>query len=518
MQVNSINPWKGYTIYPPLEDSYPYQRGTSTADGRWIPLMVPKAQRVFNDYTRVILLSGARKSAKTMCALTNRILRHAWEIDGGVVGIVGKTIRNVSEGLWKDLISFALPGWIDSGIGIKMTLPPRMTADSHMRYCRVSNMHGRECELQLHSLDHDHQVEQKFKSMRFSMLAISEVDQFGDRRVLDVLLDQLRVPGVPFKDHQCLMDANPPIQGQSHWLYNAMVNRSKGNKELVPNSAVYHFMIDDNWFLGPDEANELKRKYEYSKIKYDRFVNGLWVRDTESTYFNENFIPNIHVVGNCDGPNKADWEILAPPPGTPTLFTGSDLGDVNHACTFFSSRVDEAGQVCIDIIDELESIKRPISLSEFALKILEKIDYWNEWMVANGSKNPPRWVHFTDSSAMAFKANSSNTDAKVVFQATKGRIVMHPVAKMKGSVLGRINLIKRLLHENRLFVSASCRGTIDWLSFLRPGRTASEKIDIDLDCRHLFDSATYGISSVIPIEIDREFQTRTARKGQVVLI
>ena len=518
MQGNSFNHWKDYRIYPPLDDAYPYQRGTSTADGKWMPLMIPKAQQVFNDYTRVILLSGARKSGKTMCALTNRILRHAWEVGGAQIGIIGKTIRNVSEGLWKDLISFALPGWIDSGIGMRITVQPRMTGDSHMRYCRISNMHGHECEIQLHSLDHEHQVEQKFKSMRFSLLAISEVDQFNDRRVLDVLLDQLRVPGVPFADHQCLMDANPPIQGQGHWLYNAMVNRGKKNSELVPNSAVYHFEIDDNWFLSKEEGNELKRKYEYSKTKYDRFVRGLWIRDTESTYFSENFIPNIHVIGDCSSPNTADWEILAPIPGTPVLYTASDLGDVNHGCTFFSTRIDESGQVCIDIFDELESIRRPISLAEFALKMLEKMDYWNAWILANGSKNPPRWQHFTDSSAVDYRSSVNMTDANLVYQVTDGRIAMQPVAKIKGSIMARIQLTKRLLHENRLFVSASCKGTIDWLSFLRPGNRAGEKIATDLDCRHLADSAMYGIMSVVPIEVTREFYARTARKGEYVTV
>src|SRR4029450_3585420 len=418
--------WRHYNVIPPFNQPYAYQRGTLSDKGEWMPLMLPKSNEVFNDYSRVILLSGARKAGKTMNAATNKILRHAWENDGSISAIIGKTIRNVGEGAWRDLVAFCLPGWQDSGIGMDLTVPPKMTSDSRMRYFRVRNMYGGESEIQLHSLDHDQDVEKKFKSMRFSMIFISEIDQFKSRQVLDILFDQLRLPNVPYEHHSISGDCNPPIEGDDHWVYRALVDQNPQNPFRIRGSRVYHFSVDDNWFLDAVERDELKRKYEYDPLKYKRFVEGLWVKDTSNGWFEGLFIPNIHVVGNTHYVDKDDWEILAPSEGTTHLVTGTDTGDINHRTTFLSSRVNEQGEICFDIFDEIVTVNNPVSINTFGRMLWERVQYWNKWMKATTGAEP-KWRHWADSSAMRFRSAADSTDARVIHAASEGNIQMMPV-------------------------------------------------------------------------------------------
>jgi len=479
--------------------------------------MIPKSVEVFNDFSRIILLHGARKAAKTMNAATNKMMRHVWENDGAVLGVVGKTIRNVAEGAWKDLVSFCLPGWLEASIGMTLTVQPKMTSDSHMRYLRIKNHWGGESEIQLHSLDHDADVEKKFKSMRFSMVFISEIDQFADRKVLDILLDQLRVPGVAYENHQLLADCNPPIQGEDHWVYKALVDQSPENTYRAPGSKSYHFGVDDNWFLAAEERDDLKKKYEYDPIKYRRFVEGLWVKDTSEGFFEGLFIPNIHIVGNTRNANRDSWEILAPCEGTTLLITGSDLGDINHATTFLAARTDDVGQICFDIFDEIFTVNNPVSLHKYAKMLWDKIQHWNNWMIETTGK-APRWRHWSDSSAMRYRAAANATDAQIIHTVSEGQIAMLPISKSTDSIMARVNLARRLFHENRLFISASCFNTIEWATFLRPGASARQKIAKDLDCRHAFDSATYALQSELPIEVERAARPYRVRAGAVITV
>lgn len=485
-----------------------------------MPLLLEKSLEVFNDYSRVILLSGARKAGKTLNGLTNKLVRHAFENNGAMVGIVGKTIRNVTGGLWRDLISFCIPGWEDAKIGLQVTVTPRMTGDSHMRFFRIRNMHGTESEFQLYSLDNEAEVESKFKSLRFSCIAISEIDQFRSRNMLDILMDQLRLPSIPREDHQLLADCNPPAEGTDHWTYRAMVSGT--GEERIPGSKTYHFFLDENWLMDEADRAELKAKYKYDPIKYARFVDSKWVKDTTSAFFDGYFMPNIHIIGDKPTPRMEDWEVLTPQPESTCLITGTDFGDVNHAATFLSSRINEEGEVVFDIFDELVSVGRPMSLRQFGQEMWIKIEKWNQWFLDQGRK-PPHWRHWTDSSAMKYRASSDDTDARIIYQVTKGNVVMHAASKGAGSIMNRVNLVKRLFHENRLFISISCPETISWATFLRPSGTlrpgGSKRyvIATDLECKHAFDAATYAISQELPIEVRRSSLPHIQKSEPVIV-
>ena len=144
------------------------------ASGCWYPSISPKQLEIFNCTKRYLLVSGPRYSSKTIGVL-HRLVRHCWETKGGRVGIFCKTIRNAKSGVWSDLIDLIVPEWEQNLAGFKVTVPPKVDGVTKMHFMRVSNMHGNETEIQLHSLDVDHDIEEKIKGTRFSLIFFSEL-------------------------------------------------------------------------------------------------------------------------------------------------------------------------------------------------------------------------------------------------------------------------------------------------------------------------------------------------------
>ena len=179
--------------------------------------MSPKGFEVFNSYTRYLMVDGPRKAGKSL-AIANRVARHLFENNHAIVGIITKTLKNGKVGVWADLTSTILPQWMEAKIGMKWVKEPTMDVATKMSYARIRNAYGGTSEVQLHSLENVWEVEAKFKGTRFSLLWISEADQFEDRVVFDALSDQLRVVGIPYENHQLIADLNPPEAGIEHWL------------------------------------------------------------------------------------------------------------------------------------------------------------------------------------------------------------------------------------------------------------------------------------------------------------
>lgn len=479
----------------PDDPSYIYQRGTLTVDGHWVPLLSPKGYSLFNCQTRYILVHGPRKSGKSI-AVANRLMRHAYEVNGAIVGIICKTLKNAKQGIWRDLISFVLPGWVDSG-SVVVTQEPVMEPDTKMIKFRIRNAFGTESEFQLHSLPNESNTEAAFKGTRFSALWISEADQFKNRIVMDILGDQLRMTQVPYEQHLMILDCNPPEEGEDHWLYGAFFVDPQSNPALRESRIHIQITLDDNPFLPPKERAELEEKYKYDPVKYARFVEGKWVKDATAGHFDGFFMHNIHVVGTIDSRRDIE-DVLVPDENCTMLLGGWDMGDVNHAFGLWYPRVNSNGEISYDGIDEVVEIENEISLYDFAQLALERIDFWRDW-VKREYKRDVLIRHWGDSSMFNFRAGAATTDAATIASATGNRIIIRSVVKGAGSVRGRISLVKRLLSENRLFVSAKCQHTIDWLNFLKKGSTKGEVIKEGSEFKHKFDADSYVFMSEEPI-------------------
>lgn len=481
--------------------------------GNWIPTLSPKGYDVLNDYHRFLLLEGTRKATKTINAV-NKIARHLWENDGAIVGIIGKTLRNIkSSGVWQDLttVECGIPQWIKAGIGFKYVDEPKMTGDTKMTFFRIRNMYGGTSECQVHSLEHEHEVETKFKGGRWSMIYLPEADQFKDRHTFDILEDQLRIIGIPYDHHQLIADCNPPKEGPDHFLHDLWIKQVHSNGEpFKPRYAEkfkhIHFDLDDNPFMSEEEKETLREKYRHDHNQYARMVLGLWERDNAVGHFSEFFIENIHAKGNADSPDDTKWQILIPTKSCIELLTGWDPGDVNHAVSFIAPR-DIGDNTAFDIIDEIVILDDRVSLSDLTEMVEDQMDFWESIVKDRYGHDRIKWTHRADLSVQKYKSASDMEDALIIQQASQNRILLRGVPKLRHSIAKRVSICKRLLFDNRLFVSAQCRRHIDMFRFLRPGKNRTgikaETIEPKSPYKHIFDALTYALLEEVPEDIVR---------------
>lgn len=487
-------------------------------DGNWIPELSPKGYRIFNSYKRYLLVHGPRKTTKTI-SICNKIMRHCFENENAAVCMLTKTIRNAkSFGVWQDMTQFAVSQWTKAKVGLKYTMKPRMSADTKMSHFRVSNMYGGESEVQLHSLDHERDVESKFKGTRFSLIYLSEADQFKDRIVFDILTDQLRVVGLPYESHQLIADCNPPEEGDEHWLHDVWFKGvgpdGTSTKEFKDMFEEIGFVLEDNTFMEEKERDELIEKYKYDKNKFNRYVLGLWDKNQATGHFADVYLPNVHVRGECTSKNEDDWQIIVPGDGTTTLLTGWDLGDINHAVSFACPRV-LGEKTAYDLIDEVVVLHEKISIEDFTEVVLERMDYWEQFMKESYGTQKVIWRHWSDSSAMLYHSANDSYDELVVRNVSRGRIVLNGFQKYKESVKNRVSMLKKLLFTRRLFISAQLKNTISMVENLRPGKAKVETIKAASPEKHIFDAVTYMLGSESPADIERRIAP-TVQKRRIL--
>ena len=511
--------WEIIPAYlPPDRDTCRFQRFVILPDGTSVPLLAVKSFEVFNCFKRFVLASGSKKTGKTL-AVANRFLRHAWEIDGAHAAIIGHTMGNTKGGTWNDLTNWVIPGWVDRGFGFKVIKQGNDNVSKNP-YIIIRNCHGGKSRIDLFSLDYELDVEKKFRSMRFSAIWLAEADLFTDRSVFDLLRQQLRLIGLPDDQHLFIFDCNPPIEGDMHWLHDVF------RKAQDPNSRHYQanhdqyfqefqFGLDDNPFITDWQKEEIKRSYRHDPVKYARFVNGDWVVDTEGGLFDDTFMFNIHVQGNAESPDQSEWEIPVPAEHTEFLMGGLDLGRLNHASSFICPSIDEEDRTCYTLFDELCCIQKKISVADYAKRVWERVQFWNDWMKTTYKlKDAPRWVWAADSAVFNYgqSASVNQNDAQTFYDISDGGIVLRspPGQKARRQVAARIAMMSRLFHENRFFIAAHCAHNIGWARFLRPGRTVTETIQAGSAHRHPFDATSYAIGSQLPHELQDNQPTSVA--------
>lgn len=493
--------------------------------GRWVPDLAPKGIAVLNDFHRFLLLSGPRKTTKTTCSV-NKICRHLYTHDNAVVGIIGKSIRSIkSSGVWQDLIVLetGIKQWLRANIGFDYAVEPKITGDTKMSFFKIKNRYGGISECQVHSLEHDHEVEQKFMGTRYSMFYLPEAAQFKSESVIQILDDQLRIPTIPFEDHQILLDTNPAEEGPDHFIHRLWYRKCGEDEEPLSEkqASLYHvieFTLDDNPFITEHEKQMLREKYSHDPIKKARFLDGKWERDTKGGVFEDVWSEQQHVIGSTNGP-KDDWQILIPGQYSHEFSVGLDTGDVNHAASFICPRETDT-ETIFDLIDELVVVDRQISLADFTEGILEKRDSW-EKIVRDlyGANHKIVWRYWSDPSAAdRYRSAADSFDSKIIRNVSDGQIILGFASKGSGSVKRRKDLLRRLLFQQRLSVSAQCRSHIEMFRYLKPGPSQAEPIQRSSVHKHCFDSLTYALSNEAPAELDRRNSASIIRKPRIISV
>lgn len=476
--------------------------------GLWVPELFPKQIDVFNSRSRILLVSGPRHSGKTW-GVVHKVCRHLWETPGARVAMFSKTIKSAKDGgVWEDLVGFAIPEWIAAnlesavvpGVTFDYTVPPKLDGQTRTLYFRVRNMWGSESELKLFSLDYDGEVEVKVKGTRFSMIWFSELTNFEDRKVLVTTKQQLRMPHLRPDQHQWIADTNPGEDGPDSWIYKLWyqekdmeISASMTDEEKLTFSefqkqlGLIEIMLDDNPYLSEEKKREIKGDYSYDKDLYARYVEGKWVTGaTKGRHFGDVFRESLHVVGDASALDDDDWEVALPSDSCYELICGWDLGDANHAAVIME-KITVGNKIHWLVLDELVIVRGQTSIEEFTLAFMEKM----RTIEAMAGKTF-HWRHWADESAMRYRSVVDDMDASVVMRASGGEIILEPVPKRPEDVKRRVHMMRRIIFEDRIKISANCKDVIQMFKKLRQGKTKAEYVSQD-DHKHPFDALSYAV-------------------------
>ena len=476
----------------------------------WTPPLSLKQQEIFNagtmedagavhpDAPTALLVSGGRKSGKTI-GVCHRVIRHLWEVKGARVALVSKTIRSMTDGgIWQDLLEVALPIWFESGIGIEFTttdpqgMPgPKTHYTPKTLLFRVRNMHGGESELKLISLEHDQEVKAKLKQSRWSLIWFSELSLFKSADVFRTSIMQLRM--VHLKPWQMLWiaDTNPSEEGVSSWIYKQwyLKQPTKENEIFCKSLRLIEVHLDDNPFIADGEKEYQRSLYKDDPGEFDREVDGKWTRGhgNKGKHFADVFIERAHVVGGGEG----ETDQINVSKNTDTLYVGWDLGTVNHSAVILEKNIVQINNqewTVWNVLDCLLYLGEQKTVSEFTLDFMLKMQE-----VQDINKRKMHFYHWADDSALnVYKGTAAGYDYLEVKAASNDAINLNGVQAPSGSVRMRVKLLRRLLRENRLWVSSRCTAVIEMLKECREGTTAKEYVDNDLH-KHTFDALTYPI-------------------------
>lgn len=488
----------------------------------WLPDLnanrLGKQWDVFNSKARALLVSGPRWSAKTWATL-HKIVRHMFDTPGASVAMFSKTMKNSKEGgTWLDMHRYTLPEWIRSGIGLNYTTMNnegkpgwKVQGDTRTPYFKITNRYGGESECRLFSLDYAADIEDKIKEQRFSLIYFSELMKFNDRRVLSMTLPCLRMAHLNYSDQMWLADTNPSEEGEASWIYKVWYKervqtyeqyvddcKAEG-RDAEPEDVFTEFQKglqliemypEDNVRLDARVLTELKMQCAYDPGLYDRDVKGKWVYGDgdKSRHFRSFFKPHIHVLGNAESPHEEQWEVIKPSLTSVELITGWDPGDVNQAAVILDETIVD-GRSHFSVLDELESIKAHVSLEEFAgsfMEIIEAIEF------DMGVKYNLEQAYSDASAVEKYSATSGTFPAFEIKAGSGGRIVLVGVPKPAGSVRLRVKLVKMLLSQERLHISANCKAIRRMLKDLKKGVNKINYVVPD-ENKHIFDALTYPL-------------------------
>lgn len=490
-------------------------------DGYWVPTLAPKGMQAFNTYGLYTLYTGSRLSTKTVTAC-HRLCRHLWECRCPRIAIINKTIKGAkAAGVWTDLTEIVLPEWLNAGIGMKWITEPKTTSDTKMTFFEVSNREGKKAEVQLHSLEKASEV-MKFKGHRYSCFYFPELDQFDtgleDRVIFTVTRHQLRMIGLDRKEHMWLADTNPPPDRRRSWMWqvffgDALDEKGKLDEELLKERTVIKFTPDDNIWMPTDEKERLRQSFAYDKQLYARWWDGEWIEDVGGSLFQDVFRPPFHVVGNCDSLDQSKWEQIVPDEHTFEIPVGWDPGDITAAVVFIQKREAENRSV-FEVIDEL-TVNGAYSLWDFSQEVEERMAFWTTFCRQEYKREHLLWRHWSDTSALRWKAGIQGDEALVVRNATMGRVVLLPASKPP--VKDRVKLLRKLLFENRLFVSANCRAVVEMLHYIKSG-SSGQPVDPKSPHRHVFDALTYALARESPMDLEIRYEPAIARPSGIVTV
>ena len=145
-----------------------------------------------------------------------------------------------------------------------------------------------------------------------------------------------------------------------------------------------------------------------------------------------------------------------------------------------------------------------VSIEDFTLECVDKMEHWENYIAKTNNNTAVKWRHWSDTSAFEMRASANDTDAAIVYNASRGKIILQGAPKYRDSNRDKVKLLWQLLFTKRLKVSAPCFVTRKMFAMLRPspGSAVSKYVKRDQH-KHPFDSLSYPIMAEAPVDMFR---------------
>jgi len=476
-------------------------------------------------FQNLILLSGPRWSGKTLAAL-NTIAQHAWNTDRGNIVVLTLTQSvGLDSGVWIDLIETILPEWIDGNFGMEWVKKPYVQNVTKKPACSVLNKFGNESRIQLDSLKNEDEVEGRYKGKRYSMIFINELSKFKSRNTFDAMKQCLRMLHLREEDHLLLCDTNPSDEGTESWIYELWYEFRTArdvDASLLPLQKalkLIEYTVDDNFAMSPDKKASLMADFSHDEDLLARYFYGKWVTASADAIFHRVFRPAYHVVGEEETPTNTDPEMMFPEADCIELYTGWDPGGTNSAAVimekFFPRLPEYNGLPAFKVLDELAVIGEDVDLKEFVNAMLRKMDFW-EGMVGKHVG----WKHWSDRSVFDMKdLESHKYYVQLIHEMSDGRIRLEGAERSPGSVRAGVDLMRRLLWEDRLFLNrARCPICINAIKSVKRGKSELAVIQKGSPHKHPIDAMRYVLQSECYFELNKQVFMNVRKKRESAIV
>lgn len=484
----------------------------------------------------MVLLNGPRWSGKTW-AVHHGVCSHLWETDGADFCILTFTQSvGVDSGVWKHMAEIFLPEWVKGDFGMEWIKEPFVNNVTKKPGAEIRNKHGTKSCISLQSLKNEDEVEERFKGKSYSGIWVNELSKFKKYATFDTLKQCLRMPHLKPEEHLLICDTNPDLDlGRASWIWELWyafrtadfeqltkmfpdVN-PKDLRPLQKSLKLIEFTIDDNLSLSEDKKASLRADFiRRGQEVYDAYYLGLWCTLSEDALFYKVFRPTFHIIGEAATVIEPNPETLVPQDGCFELISGFDPGGVNFAWVlldkwmqprekFINEEKTMVEVPCFSLLDELVIVGEDFDLWATVEQICGKME---EWEKVTGKVAQLLWRNWSDRSAFDMRvAFSERYWHQHIHEASGGRIILIAAEKGRGSVVQRIDLFRKLLFEERFFISGNrCPHAIKMCRNLRKGK-AQRPIAIGDPNKHIFDAITYAVASECSNELARSsYETR----------
>lgn len=492
----------------------------------WKPSLSPKQHKLMAlchrrpGAPKFVLVSGPRYSTKSV-GCCHAIADYLWTVPDARFAVVSPTVSAADDyGIWTDLCEKVMPEWIDAKFGMEWITEPRQKGRTKRVYFQVTNKFGGKSHCHLDSLQFEHDAEGRFKNKNYTGIYVSELSYYKKRETFDTWIMALRGKGYLPWQFFFLGDTNPAEEGKNSWIWKLWweerLREATNEREMMwqRQLELMEFQVADNIFMDEDWHKQQSQLYAHSQDLMRRYYHGEWVVATDNSTFHDSFIEEIHVKGEWETATNPDPEIIVPNNDCTELITGWDAGVTNSAFHILNKRWTqrvirekrEGKEVLVskdvsvfDVIDEVVYLKSDEDLDDFVAECMERVQFWEDFL-----GHTVFWRNWSDRSAFDMRGGLGNVyHHQLIRNITEGKIILQAADRRPGSIRQRVDLVKKLLYENRIFVCRSrCPHLIESFQGLPPGR-AGAVLNKESHFKHAFDSFSYAVVSECYDEILR---------------